>query len=82
MEQSRIDKSWAGLRPKTPDSHPILGPVPNFENVALATGHNSVGIMLSAITGQTIAEYVATGHIPAIIRPFSLERFTTPHTTS
>ncbi|MBV9230377.1 MAG: glycine oxidase ThiO [Chloroflexi bacterium] len=82
LEQSRIEKMWAGLRPKTPDTRPILGPVPNFENVALATGHNSVGIMLSAITGQTIAEYVATGHIPDLIRPFSLERFTAPHITS
>lgn len=72
LEQSCIEKTWAGLRPKTPDTRPILGPAPGFENVTLATGHNSVGIMLSAITGQTIAELVATGQTSALIRPFGL----------
>jgi glycine oxidase len=76
LEQTTIETTWAGLRPKTPDTRPVLGPVPGWENVTLATGHNSVGIILSAITGQIIAEDVATGHISEMIRPFSLERFT------
>jgi glycine oxidase len=75
LKQSNIEAIWAGLRPKTPDTKPILGPAPHWKNVILATGHNSVGIILSAITGQTITEYVTTGHIPEIIRPFSIERF-------
>lgn len=75
MQQSTLLSSWAGLRPGTPDKQPILGPAPHWKNVTLALGHNSVGIILSAITGQTIAELIATGHIPEIIRPFSLERF-------
>ncbi|HEY3994243.1 MAG TPA: glycine oxidase ThiO [Ktedonobacteraceae bacterium] len=75
MQQSPLISSWAGLRPGTPDKQPILGPAPRWKNVTLALGHNSVGIILSAITGQTIAELVATGSIPEIIRPFSLERF-------
>ena len=72
---SKIQAAWAGLRPKTPDSHPILGSLPPWENVLLAVGHNSVGIILSAITGQCIAEMVATGHTPSLIQPFSAERF-------
>ena len=67
--------SWAGLRPKTPDAHPILGPAPHWNNVTLAVGHNSVGILLSAITGRSIAELVITGQVPAMIRSFSLDRF-------
>jgi glycine/D-amino acid oxidase-like deaminating enzyme len=31
--------------------------------------------MLSAITGQAIAELVTTGQVPEIVRPFSVERF-------
>ena len=77
LGKSQRRSAWAGLRPSTPDKWPILGPAPHWENVTLATGHNSVGIMLSAITGKTIAELVATGHTPEIIRPFSLERFKT-----
>jgi glycine/D-amino acid oxidase-like deaminating enzyme len=65
---------WAGLRPKTPDNLPILGRAPGWENVTLATGHGSVGIMLSVITGQTIAELLVSGVAPELIHPFALER--------
>jgi glycine oxidase len=75
LAQSSLETAWAGLRPKTPDNHPILGPLPGWENVSLAIGHNSVGIILSEITGQTIARSVTTGQAPDLIRPFSLERF-------
>lgn len=75
LESSAIDQMWTGLRPKTPDNQPILGPGPGWENVTLAVGHGSVGILLSAITGKAIAELVVKGRVPEIIRPFSLERF-------
>ena len=75
LRQSTIQASWAGLRPKTPDTRPILGKAPGWENVILAIGHNSVGILLSAITGTAIAELVATGNVPEIIHPFALDRF-------
>ncbi len=75
LRQSEIEATWAGLRPKTPDAMPVLGPAPRWKNVILASGHNSVGIMLSAITARTISEYVTTGQIPAIIRPFAFDRF-------
>src|SRR5215469_9136599 len=75
LESSAIDQMWTGLRPRTPDNQPLLGPAPNWENVTLAVGHGSVGILLSAITGKAIAELVVEGKVPEIIRPFSLERF-------
>ncbi len=75
LEHSALQATWAGLRPKTPDTLPILGAAPNWQNVTLATGHNSIGILLSAITGQTIAELVATGRTPQLIHPFSPQRF-------
>ncbi len=74
LESCRLDHIWAGLRPRTPDNQPILGPVPGWENVTLAVGHGSSGIMLSPITGQTIAELILTGQTPQIL-PFSLTRF-------
>ena len=74
LEQSAIERMWVGLRPKTPDNLPILGAAPGWQNVTLATGHGSVGIMLSAITGQTLAELLVTGVAPELIRPFSLHR--------
>jgi glycine oxidase len=75
LAQSALETAWAGLRPKTPDNHPILGPLPGWDNVTLAVGHNSVGILLSGITGQTIAQSIASGQIPDLVQPFSVERF-------
>jgi glycine oxidase len=75
LAKSQVTATWAGLRPKTPDSQPILGALPGWENVTIAAGHNSVGIILSAITGQSIAEQVRTGDVPQIMRAFSIERF-------
>jgi len=75
LAESKVQASWAGLRPKTPDSHPIVGLLPPWENVLIAAGHNSVGIILSAITGQGVAEMITTGVVPPLFRPFSAERF-------
>ena len=75
LEGAAIDQMWTGLRPKTPDNLPILGNAPSLENVTLAVGHGSIGIMSSAITGNSIAELVVTGRVPEIIAPFSVERF-------
>jgi glycine oxidase len=46
------------------------------EKVILVTGQSAIGFETSTINGQSIAELLATGEIPAIIRPFGLERFT------
>jgi glycine oxidase len=77
LESCTLDRMWAGLRPRTPDNQPILGPASGWENVTLAIGHGSVGIILSAITGKTIAELIITGQSPQILQPFSLTRFLT-----
>ena len=75
LKERSTQAAWAGLRPKTPDSHPILSPLPPWQNVLIAAGHNSVGIILSAITGQCIAEMATTGAISPLIQPFSVDRF-------
>lgn len=75
LADAPIVRTWAGLRPWSPDSHPILGAAPGWQNVTLATGHSATGFELSAITGKAIAELITTGQTPEIIRPFGIERF-------
>ncbi len=75
LANASIVDIWAGLRPWSPDSRPILGKAPGWENVTLATGHGATGFELSAITGKTIAELIITGQTPDIIRAFGIERF-------
>src|SRR5579883_132349 len=74
LEALPIERMWVGLRPKTSDNLPILGPAPGWQNVTIAAGHGSVGVLLSPITGQSIADLIATGTTPELIQPFALNR--------
>lgn len=65
----------AGLRPGSPDGAPILGPVPGWEGLSVATGHYRSGILLSPITGVLMAESITTGRPSIPLEPFSLARF-------
>jgi glycine oxidase len=67
--------AWGGLRPGTRDGHPILGPVGDWENLLIATGHYRNGVLLAPITGQIISA-LALGESPPIdISPFTHDRF-------
>ncbi len=65
----------AGIRPGSPDGMPILGPVPGWEGLSVASGHDHVGIILSPATGVDMADYLATGDASGLDF-FSIERFT------
>jgi glycine oxidase len=51
-----VERTWAGLRPGSPDELPFLGRVPGWENVSVAAGHFRAGIQLSPITGMLMKE--------------------------
>ncbi len=65
-------QTWAGLRPYAKKG-PILGYLPGYDNVALATGHFKNGILLAPITGQLIAELLTTGEPSLSLQPFQPE---------
>ncbi len=47
-----------GLRPKTPDELPIIGPSSTMRHVFHATGHYRNGILLTPLTAKLIADLV------------------------
>ena len=64
-----------GLRPASPDGLPILGAVPDCENVYLATGHGASGLQLGPYSGALVAN-LALGKKPLLdLAPFAVERF-------
>ncbi len=65
----------AGLRPRTPDGLPMIGPVPGCEGLALASGHHRCGILLSPVTGQLIAGWITGKGIPDEAALFLPQRF-------
>lgn len=71
---SLID-TWAGFRPRAQDDEPVLGMSAEVEGLCYATGHYRNGILLAPITGQLVAEAIVSRRAPALIAPFSPERF-------
>ncbi len=68
-----LTETWAGLRPGTPDERPIIGPTP-IDGLIQATGHYRNGILLTPVTAQLVAAFVATGDASALA-PWLLARF-------
>jgi glycine oxidase len=69
-----LTETLAGLRPGSPDNAPLLGPTA-LPGLLLATGHYRNGVLLTPVTGELMAEVLATGVLPEAARPFSPERF-------
>jgi glycine oxidase len=57
LASARIEETWAGLRPDTPDHLPILGPT-ELEGLLIATGHFRSGVLLTPITARLIGEFI------------------------
>ncbi len=66
LERAELVQQLAGSRPLSPDSKPIIGPVPGWQGVYLATGHTTKGIHLGPITGRIIADYIRRGSTQAV----------------
>lgn len=58
MKNIHFIRTFAGLRPSTPDGMPFLGEVPGLPRFFIAAGHEGDGIALSPITGTLIADLV------------------------
>jgi glycine oxidase len=71
---AEVEKTWAGLRPGSPDGLPFIGPVPGWEGMVVATGHFRAGVQLSVGTAQVLTDLL-TGRPPAVpLDAFRLDR--------
>ena len=59
---------WMGARPLTTDGMPLVGES-RTPGVFVAGGHGMWGVTLGPLTGQLLAEHIATGVRPAELRP-------------
>jgi D-amino-acid dehydrogenase len=67
-----LEEEWYGWRPMTPDDLPLVGAAPGRDGLWLATGHGMMGMGMSAITGQLLAELLTgapPSSDPAPVRP-------------
>lgn len=75
LKNATMVRTWAGLRPYTPDEVPILGKVDEVEGFIMASGHFRNGILLAPITGKLIAELIVDGKTSFPLKETRLSRF-------
>jgi glycine oxidase len=74
LANARIEETWAGLRPDTPDHLPILG-LTDLDGLLMATGHFRSGILLTPITARLIREWITEQRVSVDWDRFSPLRF-------
>ena len=70
-----VQRSWAGLRPVTPDLLPILGTDPEYPSLIYACGHSRNGILLAPLTGDVVASLLAGEPAAYDLSQFRPDRF-------
>jgi glycine oxidase len=73
--RASVRRTWAGLRPVTPDGLPIIGAEPRLPGLWYATGHGRNGILLAGITGAIIRQLLAGEPTEEELAPFDPARF-------
>ena len=66
---------WAGLRPMSPDSLPILGADPHVPALVYACGFSRNGILLAPWASSHLATLISVGFASDVLKPFAVDRF-------
>jgi glycine oxidase len=74
LSEAFLDGLSTGLRPGSPDNAPLIGPSA-LPGLTIAAGHYRNGILLTPVTADAVAEYVANGTLPGVVAPFTPGRF-------
>jgi glycine oxidase len=61
LKDASLVKTWAGLRPGTPDHRPVIGTHESCPGLIFATGHYKTGICLMWITARVVCDLIANG---------------------
>jgi sarcosine oxidase, subunit beta len=78
LRPMRILRTWAGLCDISADWSPIMGET-GVDGFLITTGWGTWGFKAIPAGGEALAERIATGKTPALIAPFTLERFARDH---
>ena len=75
LARGEVLRTWAGLRPVSPDGLPIVGREPRLAGLYYATAHGRNGILLSGITGAMICRMLGGENELELLAPLRPERF-------
>ncbi len=78
LVEAPVTRSWAGIRPATPDLLPILGPDPEIPSLIYACGHSKNGILLAPETAVAVSRLARGLPAGSDVAPFTITRFARP----
>ena len=62
-----IARTWSGLMPFSIDGAPIIGSLPNRENLYIVSGLASSGFGRGPMASKLLADFIHTGHRPQVL---------------
>jgi len=76
LENAEVMRGVTGVYDVTPDSRPLLGPVPGIEGLYLCAGFSGMGFKISPAVGLVMSELILDGKASTVdITPFRPTRF-------
>ena len=70
-----LRKFFSGPESFTPDTNTLLGEVPEFKNLFVCAGLNSIGIGSGGGVGKVTADWIMNGHINEDLFIYDIKRF-------
>ena len=80
LAHADLERTWAGLRPGSPDGLPYLGGVPDYDNLFVAAGHFRSGLQMSPATARLMRQLLLGQPSEVSLEPFSLTRHSITNT--
>lgn len=75
LAEAKHLETRVGLRPVSADDLPVIGVVPETDNVLVATGHGPTGLTLGPYSGKLIGDLIDGRTLESDLGPFSVDRF-------
>ncbi|MFC0337909.1 glycine oxidase [Kushneria avicenniae] len=74
LGEADITHHWAGLRPSSPDSVPLVGAVDDIEGLYVNAGHGGNGVVLSPATADLLCAHITGTPPPIASAPYEIPR--------
>lgn len=74
LREAAIERTWAGLRPGSPDGLPFIGRVPGYRNLFVNAGHFRAGIQLSLASAEAMRSLMFDFPFPIDLNYFRPDR--------
>lgn len=75
LKSHLVIRSYAGLRPWSPDHKPLIGPWEQIPGLFFACGHEGAGIGLAPVTGNLVSAWITGADLPSYAHEVLPDRF-------